>query len=93
MEFDYHRIIGWYLLIVNVLAILVFGWDKLCAKKDRWRVPEPRLMLLAFLGGSLGALLAMKVFRHKTMHFKFKYGIPLILILQVAGIVYLHWFQ
>ena len=91
MDINYHEIIGWYLAIVNVLAILFFGWDKLCAKKDRWRVPELRLMLLALIGGSVGALLAMKIFRHKTMHFKFKYGIPLILLLQIAWVFYLHW--
>ena len=91
MGINYHEIIGWYLAIVNVRAMLFFGWDKLCAKKDRWRVPELRLMLLALVGGSIGALLAMKTFRHKTMHFKFKYGIPLILLLQVAEVVYLHW--
>ena len=50
-----------------------------------------RLMLLALIGGSVGALLAMKTFRHKTMHFKFKYSIPLILLLQIAGVIYLHW--
>ena len=67
MDINYHEIIGWYLVIVNVLAILFFGWDKLCAKKDRWRVPELRLMLLALIGGSVGALLAMKMFRHKIL--------------------------
>ncbi len=91
MQFDFHEILGWYLVFVNVLAMLVFGWDKLCAKKGRWRVPELRLMLLALAGGSLGALLAMQLFRHKTLHFKFKYGIPLLLILQLAGLIYLHW--
>ncbi len=91
MDINYHEIIGWYLAIVNLLALLVFGWDKLCAKKDRWRVPELRLLLLALIGGSIGALLAMKLFRHKTLHFKFKYGIPLILVLQAAVVIYLHW--
>ena len=91
MDINYHEIIGWYLVVVNVLSLLLFGWDKLCARKDRWRVPELRLMLLALIGGSIGALLAMKVFRHKTMHFKFKYGIPLILLLQIVSIIYLHW--
>lgn len=55
-----------------------------------WRVPELTLLGLAAIGGSVGALVAMKLFHHKTLHLKFKYGVPLILALQVAGLVYLH---
>ena len=54
------------------------------------RVPELTLLGLAAIGGSVGVLMAMKLFHHKTLHLKFKYGVPLILLLQVAGLIYLH---
>ena len=72
-----------YLLIITLVTLFVFGWDKLCAKRDKRRVPEGTLFLLALLGGSIGALLGMRVFHHKTLHKSFTIGIPLILILQV----------
>ena len=86
-----HEIFYWYLAIVNIVVLVVYGGDKLFAKLDSWRVPEKVLLLLALLGGSIGALLAMQLFRHKTKHLKFRYGVPVILLLQVAGLVYLHW--
>ncbi|WP_073090536.1 DUF1294 domain-containing protein [Selenomonas ruminantium] len=86
-----HEIFYWYLAIINALVLVVYGGDKLFAKMDSWRVPEKILMLLAVLGGSIGALLAMQIFRHKTRHLKFRYGVPVILLLQVAGLVYLHF--
>lgn len=86
-----HEIFYWYLAIINVLVLVVYGGDKLFAKLDSWRVPEKVLLLLALLGGSIGALLAMQIFRHKTRHLKFRYGVPMILLLQVAALVYLHW--
>lgn len=72
------------------MAIAAYGWDKLCAIRKWWRVPELTLLGIAAIGGSVGALLAMKLFHHKTLHLKFKYGVPLILVLQVAALVYLH---
>ena len=90
MESQGHTIFAWYFAVVNLVALLVYGWDKLCAKKHRWRVPEMTLLALAAVGGSIGALAAMRLFRHKTQHLKFKYGVPLILVLQMAGLVYLH---
>lgn len=86
-----HEIFYWYLAIINALVLVVYGGDKLFAKLDSWRVPEKVLLLLALLGGSIGALLAMQIFRHKTRHMKFRYGVPMILLLQVAALVYLHW--
>ena len=86
-----HEIFYWYLAIINVLVLVVYGGDKLFDKLDSWRVPEKVLLLLALLGGSIGALLAMQIFRHKTRHLKFRYGVPMILLLQVAALVYLHW--
>ena len=74
-----------YILIgINVLTFFVYGIDKWKAKKSKWRISEAALLLLAIIGGSIGALLGMKVWHHKTKHKKFKYGLPLILIAQIA---------
>lgn len=90
MEFYGHDIAAWYLAIINIVAVVVYGWDKLCAIRKWWRVPEMTLLAIALIGGSIGAIVAMRLFRHKTLHLKFKYGLPFILILQIAGLVYLH---
>ena len=78
-----------YLLLINLFGFFAMGIDKYKAKKNRWRIPESMLFLLAFLWGSLGTTLGMKVFRHKTKHWYFKFGMPAILILQIALFVYL----
>ena len=75
--------------ILNVITFLVYGIDKWKAKKEKWRIPESTLLLLAVVGGSIGALLGMKVWHHKTMHKKFKYGIPLIIVLQIGVLGYM----
>lgn len=77
-----------WLLLINVITFLVFGLDKWKARRKEKnekvrRVPERTLLLLAALGGSVGALLAMKAFRHKTLHKAFRFGVPLILALQI----------
>ena len=77
------------LLLMNLLAFVLYGVDKLKAKKGAWRIPEATLLLVAFLGGSLGALLGMEVFRHKTKHAKFRILVPLFLILHIALAVYM----
>ena len=84
-----HVIIIYYLLVINAVAFIVYGIDKLKARKGRWRIPEATLLLLAIVGGSVGAWLGMKAWHHKTMHLKFKYGLPAILLLQLALAVYL----
>ena len=71
------------------MIFTVYGIDKLKAKQGSWRISEATLLILAVIGGSIGALLGMKVWRHKTMHKKFKYGLPLILIIQIILIGYL----
>ena len=78
----------YYIVGVNILAFLVYGIDKWQAKKGKWRISEATLLLLAIIGGSIGAWLGMKVWHHKTMHKKFKYGIPAILIIQIILIGY-----
>ena len=79
----------YYLAIVNVITFIVYGIDKLKAKKAKWRIPESTLLLLAIVGGSIGAWCGVKVWHHKTQHKKFKYGIPLIIAIQTVAIIYL----
>ena len=86
---EIQKIIIIYLVAINVATFFTYGIDKLKAKKNLWRVRETSLLLLAVLGGSIGALLGMKIWHHKTMHKKFKYGLPAILIAQIAVIGYL----
>ena len=74
-----------YLIIINAAAFIILGIDKRRAVKNRWRIAESTLFLLALIGGSIGALAGMRVFHHKTKHFRFVLGIPLILILQIAA--------
>ena len=85
--------LAYYLLAINAVAFIVYGIDKYKAKKAKWRIPEATLLLLAVLGGSIGAWMGMKVWHHKTMHKKFKYGIPAILLIQIALMAYLHMNQ
>ncbi len=74
-----------YLLVINLTAFAAYGLDKKKAEKDRWRIPEATLVMLAVLGGSIGALAGMLAFHHKTKKPKFVIGIPLILLLQSAA--------
>ena len=79
----------YYLIVINIVTFLVYGIDKWKAKQGSWRISEATLLILAAIGGSIGALLGMKIWHHKTMHKKFKYGLPLILIIQIILIGYL----
>ena len=83
------NLVLYYIVIINILTFIVYGIDKLKAKKGKWRIPESTLLLLAIIGGSIGAWFGMKVWHHKTKHKKFKYGIPLIIILQLGVLLYL----
>ena len=78
-----------YLVIINLAAFFLYGIDKRRAKKNKWRVSEKTLLIMAAVGGSVGAMLGMTKFRHKTQKWKFKILVPLFLILQVALLVYL----
>ena len=78
-----------YLLLINLTGFFAMFLDKQKAKKGKWRIPEKTLFLFAFLGGSLGTTLGMHSFHHKTKHWYFKFGMPLILIFQIAGAFYL----
>ena len=78
-----------YFAAINLVTFFVYGIDKYRAKRGAWRIPEKTLFLLPILGGSIGAIAGMKFFHHKTKHWYFKYGLPLILILQLALVVWL----
>ena len=77
-------LIACYLVAINVVTFVMYGIDKWKAKHNKWRIPEATLLGLAVVGGSVGAWLGMKVWHHKTMHKKFKYGIPFILMAQIV---------
>ena len=85
---NYELYITAFLLSVNVIAFFMYGIDKWKAKKDKWRTSEATLLWIAVIGGSIGAWLGMKVWHHKTMHKKFRYGLPLIIIVQIALIIF-----
>lgn len=78
-----------YLCIVNFIGFISMWIDKRRAVNNQWRIPEVNLFLYALIGGSLGCILGMHIFHHKTRHWYFLYGMPAILIIQVALILYL----
>ena len=84
-----HQYSMYYLLAINFVSFFLYGIDKYKAKKGRWRISEATLLMMAVIGGSIGAWAGMRLWHHKTMHKKFKYGIPIIIIMQVALVVYL----
>ena len=82
------KILVIYLLPVNFLSFILYGIDKKRARKREWRISEKTLIGIAVIGGCVGAILGMHIFHHKTRHWYFRYGLPLILIIQVL----LAWF-
>lgn len=90
---------GWKILLVWLVCINLFGFlqmfaDKRRAQKDKWRIPEKRLFLVAAIGGSIGSIVGMRVFRHKTKHKSFVYGMPAILVgqLMAVGVMWYYFF-
>ena len=77
-------LVGCCLTVVNAVAFIVYGIDKCRARNAKWRIPEATLLMLAVVGGSVGAWLGMKSWHHKTRHRKFRYGVPAILLLQIV---------
>lgn len=80
-----------YLLVMDLIAFVLMGIDKWKAKRGAWRISEKALLLSALLGGCLGGILGMQVFRHKTNHWYFRFGLPVILLLQMALAAWLVW--
>lgn len=83
------EMISTYILVINIIGFFAMGIDKFKAKRNAWRIPEKTFFGIAIIGGSLGAWLGMRIFRHKTKHWYFSLGIPAIFILQIALISYL----
>ncbi|MBR1740821.1 MAG: DUF1294 domain-containing protein, partial [Lachnospiraceae bacterium] len=82
---DFRKIIPVYLVFINILGFLLMGMDKRKAKKHLWRIPEKTLFLAAVLGGSIGSILGMYTFRHKTKKMIFVIGMPVVLVLQIIA--------
>ena len=90
---NWHYIVLIWLAVMNIVTFFLYGIDKWKAKRSKFRIKESTLLWWAVCGGSIGALLGMKAWHHKTLHKKFKYGVPAILIAQiaiVAAIIY-YW--
>ena len=85
---NWRIIVAIYLVIMNLMGFISMGVDKRKAIKHRWRIPEKYLFLFAFLGGSLGGIIGMRVFHHKTKHMKFVVGFSAILIVETVILVY-----
>ena len=77
------KIVLVYLFFINIITFFIYGYDKRQAIKDQWRISEKTLILLAIIGGSLGAMMGMRTFHHKTLKNKFRIGIPVIVIVQI----------
>ena len=87
------KILILWLIVINLVGFIQMYADKRRAKKDKWRIPEKQLFLVAVIGGSVGSILGMQLFRHKTKHKSFVIGMPAILILQIAaaGVVWYYF--
>ena len=76
-------------MLTNIIAFALYGIDKHKARRGKWRIPEHTLLVIAAIGGSVGAWCGMKIWHHKTMHLKFRYGVPTILISQIVLTLYI----
>lgn len=85
-------VIGIYLLIINIIGFAMMGIDKRRAKKRAFRIPEATLFMVAIIGGSIGSIIGMHLFHHKTRHWYFLYGMPAILALQIIIVVFFIFF-
>lgn len=86
---DVIQIITIYFISLNLIGFIIMGIDKYKAKKNLWRIPEATLFIVALIGGSVGSIIGMYTFRHKTRHLSFVLGMPAILLLQIIAIVLL----
>ncbi len=76
-----------YVVLINIIGFAIMGIDKYKSKKRLWRIPEATLFIVAIIGGSIGTILGMFLFRHKTRHWYFLYGMPAIFLLQIAILI------
>lgn len=84
------RLLLIYVLAVNVVTFFVYGIDKYKSRHGKWRIPEATLLAWAVVGGGIGAWCGMKIWHHKTLHRKFRYGVPVIFVLQIVLATYLY---
>ena len=84
------KIIIGYVIVINVITLMMYGIDKWKAKHRKWRIPEATLLIMAAVGGSIGAWTGIKLFHHKTLHKKFKYGVPAIFLIQLGIVVFVY---
>ena len=90
-DLNIQQIVIIYLVVINVVTFIIYRIDKVKAKQKKWRISEAMLLGLAIIGGSIGAWLGMKLWHHKTLHNKFRLGIPLILIVQIVLILFFYF--
>lgn len=88
---DVIKLVGIYLIVVNLIGLILMGVDKEMARRQSLRIPESTLFMTALIGGSLGSLIGMYMFHHKTRHSSFAIGMPLILILQIITVLVLYF--
>ena len=81
-----------YIVVINLVSFMMFGIDKYKARRGQWRISEATLLAVAAIGGSIGARMGMKVWHHKTLHSKFRYGVPIILLVHIALMAYFCYF-
>lgn len=79
-----------YIIVINLISFFAMFLDKRKAKYGRWRIPEQTLLILALIGGSIGGIIGMYTFRHKTQKLRFSVGFPVIFILQII-LIFLVW--
>ena len=77
-----------YIVVINLVSFMMFGIDKYKARRGQWRISEATLLAMAAIGGSIGAWMGMKVWHHKTLHSKLRYGVPIILLVHIALMAY-----
>ncbi len=77
-----------YIVVINLVSFMMFGIDKYKARRGQWRISEATLLAVAAIGGSIGAWMGMKVWHHKTLHSKFRYGVPIMLLAHIALMAY-----
>lgn len=81
------EVLALYLIGANMVAFILMGIDKRKAKRQQWRIPERTFWSLAIMGNALGVIVGMKVFRHKTKHRSFVFGMPMILVIQIILLI------
>ena len=84
------KIIIGYVIVINVITLMMYGIDKWKVKHSKWRIPEATLLIMAAVGGSIGAWMGIKLFHHKTLHKKVKYGVPGIFLIQLGIILFIY---